>query len=767
MSKRRKKKNEIEIIDKTIITDSEMSEEMASSYLNYALAVIMSRALPDVRDGLKPVHRRILYAMMLLKLYPEKGYRKSARIVGDVLGKYHPHGDKAVYDAMVRMAQDFKNSETLVEGHGNFGSIDGDSPAHMRYTEAKLRPIALTMLDELQHEVVDFQNNFDDSEKEPVVLPTKLPMLLLNGANGVAVGMTTLIPTHNLTEIIDSYIAFLDKENITIEELLTYLKGPDFPTGGIIANADEFNKSFYTTGEASLVLRCNYYIEDADKGKTNIVIDEIPFQVNKQKLVEKIVDLVKDRDKDKDKIFDAVSDIRDESSRAGMRIVVELKKGYEPELVIKKLLSKTKLEETKSYKFLALNEKKKPITYNLKTYYEATYEFQKDFYRRKYSKILKEALLDKEIIDGYLTADEFIDVIIDVIRNTKASSRSEAVKIVKDVLMNGNVDYLEDTKIMKKNIKIAKTFNFTERQADAIVRKDLISLMNFQTEEYKKQLEVLIKKISECEKILSEEKELKKVIKKELRAIKKDFGKERKTRLDNTGKESYNETLLVEDVLYLIDDVDYVKVVDVPRNYNEEDFKDYKLAKIGRNTDYIRVFTNKGRFLKVDLKSIGGLSKMKDRGKPLSVVVELEKGEKILLSGLHSEIIEKDYVVITKNGYVRYVDASELDSKNKNVAYSSAKDDEIVDIKLVDKDTVFDLEIVTKPKSKFDINIDNIKKTGKQAKGTLLKEVVKSGKELKSLSIKNVKIVEESINELVEDVAIMSFDENGNIKLDF
>ena len=222
MSKRRKKKNEIEIVDKTIITDSEMSEEMASSYLNYALAVIMSRALPDVRDGLKPVHRRILYAMMLLKLYPEKGYRKSARIVGDVLGKYHPHGDKAVYDAMVRMAQDFKNSETLVEGHGNFGSIDGDSPAHMRYTEAKLRPIALTMLDELQHEVVDFQNNFDDSEKEPVVLPTKLPMLLLNGANGVAVGMTTLIPTHNLTEIIDSYIAFLDKENITIEELLTY-----------------------------------------------------------------------------------------------------------------------------------------------------------------------------------------------------------------------------------------------------------------------------------------------------------------------------------------------------------------------------------------------------------------------------------------------------------------------------------------------------------------------------------------------------------------
>lgn len=767
MSKSRKKKNEIEIVDNTVIVDSEMSEEMSTSYLNYALAVIMSRALPDVRDGLKPVHRRILYSMMLLKLYPDKAYRKSARIVGDVLGKYHPHGDKAVYDAMVRMAQDFKNAETLVEGHGNFGSIDGDSPAHMRYTEAKLRKIALTMLDELQHEVVDYQNNFDDSEKEPIVLPGKIPMLLLNGANGVAVGMTTLIPTHNLVEIIDSYIAFLDKEDIAIEELLTYLKGPDFPTGGIIVNADEFNKSFYTTGEASLVLRCNYYTEDAEKGKTNIVIDEIPYQVNKQKLVEKIVDLVKDRDKDKDKIFDAISDIRDESSRAGMRIVIELKKGFEPELVIKKLLSKTKLEETKSYKFLAVNEKKKPITYNLRTYYEAIYEFQKDFYRRKYSKILKEALSEKEILDGYIIADEVIDVIIEVIRNTKASSRAEAVSIVKDVLMNGNVDYLEDTKMMKKSIKIAKSFNFTERQADAVVRKDLISLMNFQIDEYKKRLETLVIKIAECEKILSEEKELKKVLKKELRAIKKEFGKERKTRLSNEGKESYNETLLIEDVLYLVDDVDYVKVVDVPRNYHEEDFKNYKLAKVGKNVDYIRVFTNKGRFLKVDLKAIGGLSKMKDRGKPLSVSADLEKGEKILLSGLHSEIIEKEYVVITKNGYIRYVDASELDSKNKNIAYSSTKDDEIVDIKLVDKNMVFDLEVITKPKLKIEINIDDIKKTGKMAKGTLLKDAVKSGRELKSVSIKNIKERVEVIEEPVEDVVLMSFDENGNIKLDF
>ena len=456
-----------------------------------------------------------------------------------------------------------------------------------------------------------------------------------------------------------------------------------------------------------------------------------------------------------------------------MRIVIEIKKGFEPELVMKKLLSKTKLEESKTYKFLALNDKRKPITYNLKSYYEDVYEFQKDFYRRKYLKILNGALAQKEIIDGYLKADEFIDTIIDVIRNTKATSRAEAVRIVKDVLMNGNVDYLEGTNAMKKHIKIAKTFNFTEKQSDAIVKKDLISLMNFQTEEYRKELEELIARIAECEKILSEEKEVKKVIKKELRAIKKNFAQDRKTRLDNTGKESYNETLLVEDVLYLIDDVDYVKAVDVPRNYKEEDFKEYKLAKIGKNIDAIRVFTNKGRFVKLDLKAIGGLSKIKDRGKPLSVALELEKGEKVLLSGLHSDIIEMDYIALTKNGYIRYVNASELDSKNKNVAYSSTKDDEVVDVKLVEKDVTFDLEITTKPKSKLEININDISKTGKQAKGTLLKELVNAGKEMKSLSIKNIEKIDTNViednqedNKHKESVAEMSFDENGFLKLD-
>lgn len=683
--------------------------------------------------------------------------------------------DRAVYDAMVRMAQDFKNLESFVEGHGNFGSIDGDAPAHMRYTEARLRPIALTLLEELKYEVVDYQPNFDDTEKEPTVMPAKYPALLLNGANGVAVGMATTIPTHNMGELVDSYIAFLDKENITIEEMLNYLKGPDFPTGGTIVNADEFNKSFYTKGEATLILRCHYFTEEAEKGKINIVIDEIPYQLNKQSLVEKIVDLVKDRDKDKDKIFDVISDVRDESSRTGMRIVIELKKGSDPELVMKKLLSKTKLEESKSYKFLALNEKRKPITYNLKTYYEAVYEFQKEFYRKKYQKILNKALADKEIIDGYLKADEFIDVIIDIIKNTKVSSRAEAVRVVKDVLMNGNVEYLENTDVLKKNIKIAKTFDFTEKQADAILKKDLISLMNFQTEEYRKELEELIKKIEECEKILSQEKEVKKVIKKELRTIKKNFAKDRQTRLENTGKESYNETLLIEDILYLIDDVDYVKAIDVPKNYKEEDFKDYKLAKIGKNVDAIRVFTNKGRFIKLDLKAIGGLSKLKDRGTPLSVALGLEKGEKVILRCLHSEVLELDYIVLTKSGCIRYVNGSELDSKNKNVAYTSIKgDDEVVDVKLIEKDVTFDLEVTTKPKSKFNINMNEISKTGKSAKGSQLKDLIKSGKEMKSLAIKNIEKI--NLEEVavtveqaptVEEVAVMSFDENGNLKLDF
>lgn len=770
MSKKKtKKKNEIEFVDKTEIIESEMSDEMAGSYLNYALAVITSRALPDVRDGLKPVHRRILYAMFCLKLFPDKPYRKSARIVGDVLGKYHPHGDMAVYEAMVRLTQDFKNAEILIEGHGNFGSIDGDSAAAMRYTEAKLAPLAVkALLEELQNEVVDFGDNFDDSEKEPLVLPSKIPMLLVNGTGGVAVGMASSIPTHNVSEVVDSYIAYLDKENITIEELLTHLKGPDFPTGGTIVNIDEFNKSFYSTGEGSLTLRCNYHIEDAEKGKINIVVTEIPFQINKQNLVEKIVDLVKDKNKDKDKIFDAISDIRDESSREGMRIVVELKKGSDAKIVMKKLLSKTKLEESRKYKFLAVDENKTPIMYDLIRYYKEVYEFQRGFYRRKYSKILRESLAEKEIVDGYIKADEVMDAIIDIVRNTKASSKSEAIAIVKDVLINGNVDYLEDTNAMKKNIKLAKTFRFTERQSDAILRKDLISLMNFQVEAYKKRLGELLETIEKCEKILSDEKEVKKVIKKELRSIKKEFGKERKTELSNKGKESYNETLLIEDVLYLIDDVDYVKVVDIPKNFDEKDFKEYKLAKIGKNVDSIRLFTNKGKFIKLDVKAIGGLSKLKDRGKPLSVAIELEKGEKILLTDLHSKVITKNYVVITKKGYIRYVDASALDSNNRVVAYSETKkyEDEIADVKLVDKNTVFDIEVTTKPKSKFTINIEDIPMTGKTAKGTYAKEIVSSGKELKSLAIKN--IAEKVETEIVEDedFAYLSFDENGNINLD-
>ena len=748
----KKKKEEIKELDTSILIQTEMSEEMEDSYYSYAIEVIGGRAIADVRDGLKPVQRRILYAMNELGLGYNKPFRKSARIVGDVLGKYHPHGDSAVYDAKVRLAQPFKNSYTLVKGQGNFGSIDGDSPAHMRYTEAKLEKIASTLLEELPNDVVDFENNFDDTQKEPVVLPSKIPMLLLNGVSGVAVGMRTEIPPHNLGELIDSYTLYLNKDNVSIDELMDSLKGPDFPTGGIITNIEKFKESFYKTGKGKLILRCNYFFEEIEKGKINIVIDEIPFGLNKQVLVSNIVDLVKDREKDKDKVFDVINEVRDESSREGMRIVIELKKGSNPEIVIKKLISKTKLEESKTYEFLALNENKRPVMYTLDKYFSEVYDFQKQFYRRKYRKILKDLTSQREVVEGFIKADEFIDVIIDFIRNTGDICKTEAegAKIVKDVLVNGNVEIYEKTKVLKKNLKIAQGFDFTEKQADVILKKTILSLMNLQTEKYKKQLDELNKKIDECERILSDEKEVKKVIKKELRAINKEFSRDRLTKLSDVGRETYDEVLLVEDILYLIDDVNYVKVVDVPRNYDAKDFKDYKLAKIGKNTDCLRVFTNKGRYLKLDLKALGGIVKMKERGNVLSVLLDLDPSEKILLADLHSEVIEKDYVVATKNGYLRYVDGKELDSKNKSVVYTSTKDnDEIVDIKLIEKDVEFDIEITTKPKNKTKIviNINDVNKTGKQAKGTYLKELVAAGKELKSFNIKNItqKVVEENI----------------------
>lgn len=751
MAKKKKNKNITIEEDKSTVHDSEMSEEMRQSYINYAMLVIKHRALPDVRDGLKPVNRRILHAMNELQLYPEKQYRKSARVVGDVLGKYHPHGDSSVYLAMVRMAQDFKNSLPLVDGHGNFGSIDGDSPAHMRYTEAKLTKFAMTMLEELKYGVVDYKNNFDETMKEPTVMPNKLPGLLINGVNGVAVGMATNIPTHNPVEVIDAFIAYIDNPDISIDRLCEYVPAPDFPTGGLIVNGDEFKNSFYYKGEGSLRIRSKYHIEDIGYGKKNIVITEIPFTLsgNKNSLISKMLDMITD------KHLEECSDVRDESNKEGMRIVIEVKKGVNIDKLIKKLLTKTQMEDSAKYRFLALNSETEPITYNLKTYFEDVLEFQKEFYIKKYQKILATSESRKEILDGFIYANDVIDTIVEVIRNTKAKSKAEASELVKNVLMNGEVEYLESTNIMKKHIKIAKNFRFTEKQANSIFRIQLISLMNLEVEGYLKELEEVSKTIAQCQSIITNDRELNKIIKKELRRLRKEIYIERRTEIDNIDKVSYKETINVEDLLILIDDLGYIKILDVPRNYNPENFSEFKYVKIMKNTDSLRFLTNKGNY--IQFKLLGQeKTKGKDRGKLIETCIELVENEKILLYDTQSEIIKKDLVILTQNSFLKRMEGIELDSNYSSIAYTKVEDDDlIIDVKLVDKDLYYDLKIVNDNNITKTIDKSDIKFAKKVAKGN---KIFKNNKSLSmTLIVKQPPEIEEPI---IQEMFI-SFDDNG------
>ena len=753
MTKKKKAKKVNIEEDRSVVQDSEMSEEMRQSYINYAMTVIRDRALPDVRDGLKPVNRRLLHAMNELQLYPERAYRKSARVVGDVLGKYHPHGDSAVYLAMVRMAQDFKNSLPLVDGHGNFGSIDGDSPAHMRYTEAKLTQFAMTMLEELKYDVVDYKSNFDETEKEPSVLPNKLPGLLINGVNGVAVGMATNIPTHNPGEVIDAFIAYIDNQDISIDRLCEYLPAPDFPTGGLIVNGDEFRNNFYYKGEGSLRIRSKYHIEDIGYGKKNIVITEIPFTLSgsKNALISKMLDMIAN------KTLDECADVRDESNKEGMRIVIEVKKGVNIDKLIKKLLAKTQMEDSTKYRFLALNSKTEPITYNLRTYFEDVLTFQKEFYVKKYQKILSTSELRKEILDGYIFANEVMDTIVEVIRNTKAKSKSEASELVKNALMNGEVDYLESTNIMKKHIKIAKSFRFTERQANSIFRLQLISLMNLEIEGYIKELEEVTKTISQCQAIITNDRELNKVIKKELRRLKKEVSVERRTEIDNIDKESYKESMKIEDLLVLIDELGYIKILDVPKNYNADNFSEFKYAKVMKNIDSLRFLTNKGNY--IQLKLFGQeKTKGKDRGKLIETYIELSDDEKILIYDNQSEIIKKDLLILTKNSLLKRMEGVELDSNYTNIAYTKLEEDDLViSVKLVDKDLYYDLKIV---------NDNGVSKTIDKSDIKFAKKVAKGNKVFKNIESSSMKLIPKNPPEIDEPLVqemFISFDDEGEL----
>ena len=483
--------------DQSII-QLDFSDEMKNSYRDYAVSVIISRALPDVRDGLKPVQRRILYAMTELGLAPDKPHRKSARIVGDTMGKYHPHGDSSIYDALVHMTEDYSLNLPLVDGHGNFGSIDGDSAAAMRYTEARLSAGALTLLENLDKGLVPFGPNFDESEKEPLVLPATLPNLLINGTTGIAVGMATNIPPHNVSEVIDGTVALIKNPDITTKGLMKYIKGPDFPTGAMITNADSIEQ-IYNTGEGKLTIRAKTEIENSDNGRKNIVITEIPYTVagNKTKLLESLVALTKD------KVFDEIYDVRDESSKEGIRLVIEVKKDRNIENLLNGLYKKTAMEDTYGVNMLAVKDKQ-PITFTLKHMLQEFVLFQEELYTKEYEHLLAKAKDRLEIVNGLIKATDVIDLIIEILRG------SQSVKQAKSCLIDGITEGI--TFRSKKSEKDAATLSFTERQADAILAMPLSRLIGLELLKLHQEKDVLDDNIAQYLVILNNKEELDKTI---------------------------------------------------------------------------------------------------------------------------------------------------------------------------------------------------------------------------------------------------------------
>ena len=502
----------------------EINKEMKDSYIDYAMSVIVSRALPDVRDGLKPVHRRILYGMSGLGVTPDKPHKKSARIVGEVMGKYHPHGDSSIYDAMVRLAQPFNIRYTLVDGHGNFGSVDGDGAAAMRYTEARMTPLALQMLRDIEKDTVDFTPNFDGEEKEPVVLPARFPNLLVNGSNGIAVGMATSIPPHNLGEVIDATVKLIDEPEATVDDLIKIVKGPDFPTGAMIMGKTPVREA-YRTGQGKAVVRAVTEIEEGSHGKQQIVVTEIPYQVNKARLIEKIADLVRD------KRVEGITAIRDESNRKGMRIVIELKRDTNANIVLNRLYKHTQLQDSISMIMLALVDGK-PKILNLREMISEYLKHQKEVVTRRTIYDKKKAEARAHILEGYLIALDNIDEIIRIIRNSYNDAKE----------------------------KLMERFELSEIQAQAILDMQLRRLQGLEKEKIQNEYEELLKKIAYYAELLADEHKLMGVVKDELLEIKDKWADKRRTKIKADAQEIDEEDLIEEEeVCITLTHLGYIK----------------------------------------------------------------------------------------------------------------------------------------------------------------------------------------------------------------
>ena len=645
--------------DQSII-QLDFSDEMKNSYRDYAVSVIISRALPDVRDGLKPVQRRILYAMTELGLAPDKPHRKSARIVGDTMGKYHPHGDSSIYDALVHMTEDYSLNLPLVDGHGNFGSIDGDSAAAMRYTEARLSAGALTLLDNLDKGLVPFGPNFDESEKEPLVLPATLPNLLINGTTGIAVGMATNIPPHNVSEVIDGTVALIKNPDITTKGLMKYIKGPDFPTGAMITNADSIEQ-IYNTGEGKLTIRAKTEIENSDNGRKNIVITEIPYTVagNKTKLLESLVALTKD------KVFDEIYDVRDESSKEGIRLVIEVKKDRNIENLLNGLYKKTAMEDTYGVNMLAVKDKQ-PITFTLKHMLQEFVLFQEELYTKEYEHLLAKAKDRLEIVNGLIKATDVIDLIIEILRG------SQSVKQAKSCLIDGITEGI--TFRSKKSEKDAATLSFTERQADAILAMPLSRLIGLELLKLHQEKDVLDDNIAQYLVILNNKEELDKTIIARLKRYKKQFGVPRKTELANVSQVKYVEEIKEEDIYVLIDRFGYIKSVDATSysRLSAETLNDYAHIVCMRNTDRLCVFSSAGNMYQIKAMNIPK-GRSRDKGVLIQSLCKIGHEDALLYVDAET-LFNSQLLFTTAYGFVKLVSGIEFDTNR--LAIASTKLDE-------------------------------------------------------------------------------------------
>ena len=639
----------------------DFSEEMKTSYRDYAVSVIIDRALPDVRDGLKPVQRRILYAMTELGLDPKKPHRKSARIVGDTMGKYHPHGDTSIYDALVHLTEPYSLQIPLVDGHGNFGSIDGDGAAAMRYTEARLSEGAMTLLTHLEKGLVEFVPNFDNSEKEPSVLPAMLPNLLINGTTGIAVGMATNIPPHNPGEVIDGVIAYMDKPDITTEQLMRYIPGPDFPTGGTITNAAEL-PAIYATGEGKLRIRAKAEIEPGEYGRKNIVITEIPYTAagSKTKLVENLVALMKD------KVFDEIFDVRDESSKEGIRIVIEVKRDRDTENLLNGLYKKTALEDTYSVNLLAVKQQQ-PYTFSLKRLIEEFVSFQQELYTKKYHYLLEKAKERQEIVSGLIRAVDVIDLIIEILRG------SSSLKQAKACLIHGDTTDIRFKS--KSSEKTAAKLDFTENQADAILAMPLSRLIGLEVQKLHEENTTLLQNISEYETVLSSQKELYRVIKATLKEYRKKFIRERQTKLADITHTAYVVEEKIEDIYVLIDKFGYTKSIDAAafQRALEDNLKEYVHIVKMKNNDKLCLFTMQGNMYQVKAAAIPKV-KLKDKGVLIQTLCKVGK-EDVLTYICAEELFESQLLFMTRNGFTKLVSGIEFET-NRGVIASTKLDED-------------------------------------------------------------------------------------------